>query len=662
MGEIPGYQITVERNGSPVNVTSGSVTREAGQLGPSWEVSLAQPLDISKSDTWTIKRKLAGYEETLVDEALASNIGGRDGTHQGTRKVTGAGNTDINNLLEYCVPKTMVFVNMAWARSLWPDAVIMNDILCYGSVYSSGVRITHPRLPNLDIDDDEFECIAGHDTHHKAARYLATLVGYELEANTPDIDIIDTFTIEAGTTWRDAIERNFRIWFPTIEVVEDRIIVSDICSANPDGVQEIQLTNDAIESASLNRHGFSDEHTLDHLIVTGRKTNNTEELYDEEPDFTPVKRTAIPLEVGKTITTSRNYTEALNHKEMGEYTGSFGLPDEAETKKNLKSESQETRFHVDETEGKKRYIPVGETIRTYDEDDTEVAKIEISYSYAKGFIPIKTVEEEYILCHMPGTESEQLHKLRTKTTLQDQFIKPLDLTLTTEIVEAVILYEEIEQDGTPYKVDPQIMADITRGDTTGDAVDTDPDTTQDTLEMTTNHRSTFINRTFDEILIKRDRDYNRLSGHVKTQSQILENPIREPEDLKGDNQFRAEYHPDGSGTEINGTTCYHAPKTVHHDDITTEAISDQIAERAFVRKDIDQNDEWTVDIPVPFLPQMVGTKIVLPDFQARVNGALVTVSGGDFMLRRASESFSFSGDGNQTDAQVKTSLTVRERY
>lgn len=662
MAELPGYHITVLRNGSPVRASSGSVSREDGRLGLSWEVTLAQPLDISKSDTWTIKRKLAGYEETLVQDARATNIAGRDGVMKSSRQISGDyGSSDTNNLLEYCVPKTMVFVNMNWARSLWPDAVIMDDILCYGSVYSSGVRITHPRLPGLEVDADEYQCIAGCDTHHKAARHLATLVGYELEVNTPDIDIIDTFTVEAGTTWKEAILANFRIWFATVDVVGTKIIVSDICSDDPDGVQKIVLTNDAIESASLNRQG-RDDNTLDHLIITGRTTENTEELYEEEPDFTPVKLSAIPLSVGKTITTSRDFTKARNHKTFGEYTGEFGLPGEAESKKRLSSQSQETRFHVDETEGRKRYIPVGETIHFYDEDSTEVAKTEITYTYAKGFKPIKCVEDEYVLCHLPGVAVDSLQKVRSKITLQDQFVKPLDLTITTELVEGLILYEVIEQDGTPYKVDPQIFADIVRNDTTGDAVDTDPDTTQDTLSMTINERTTTIHRTFDDILIKRDQDYNRLSGHVKTQSQILENPIREPEDISGKNTFRREYHPDGSGESINGLTCYHPPKTIHHDDICSEAISDQIAERAFYRKYLDQNDEWTVEIPVPFLPQMLAFKVQLPDFQVRVNGALVTVSGGDFMLRQASETFEFKGKGNHTEATAVTTLTVRERY
>ena len=218
MAELPGYKITVQRNGSEVQVSSGSITREAGQLGPSWEVELDNPVDTNRTDTWTIKRKLAGNEETLVSNARATMIGGTDGVDKATRRVSGDyGSADTNNLLEYCVPKILVFVNMEWIRSLVPDATIMNGILVYGSAYSSGVRIFHRRLPGKEVGDDDFQCIAGCNTHHTAARYLASLVGYQFQSNTPDMDILDTFTVQAGTKWRDAIEQNFKIWFRALK-------------------------------------------------------------------------------------------------------------------------------------------------------------------------------------------------------------------------------------------------------------------------------------------------------------------------------------------------------------------------------------------------------------------------------------------------------------
>jgi hypothetical protein len=661
MARVPGYDIIALRNGSPVQVKSGSVTREAGNLGPSWELTLAEPLDISRSDTWTIKRKVAGRSETLVEDAKATTIGGQDGVDSSSRRVSGEyGDSDTNNLLEFCIPKTLVFVNMNWARRVFVDAMIMNGMLVHGSDYIRGIRILHPRLPGKEIKEGEYECIAGCNSHHACAQYLADLAGYAILINTPDIALVDTYTVPAGTTWREAIERNFKIWFPVIEVVDKTIIISDVSQDLPPAIQTITLTNDAIESASLNKRAHTgNEPSLDYLIITGRRTTNSEELYDQEPDFTPTQLAGIQLQPHTTIETSRSFSKVRDHKSMGDYDGVFGMPGEQESKKNLNRQIERRKFHIDESEGRERYILVGEEIHTYDEDDVEVAKTVITYTYSQGLKPIKTVEDEYVRTKMPGSDQKQLHKLRSKITLQDRFVKPLQLTLTTELVEGVVLYEEVEKEGELYKVDPQIMADMVRSDTSGDAIDSDPDTTQRTLEMTLNERSTFISRTFDNILIKRDQDYNRLSGHVKTQSQILDNPMADDGFLRTDDQFRKEYHADGSGFQVNGMVCYHPPKTIHHDDITTEAIADQIAARAFFRKSMEQNDEWTIQVPVPFLPQMVATTVRLPSFQVRINGNLVTISGGDFMLRQATESFSFQGDGND---RADTSLVVRPRY
>lgn len=660
MAIVPGYKVTVLRNGSPVNAKSGRVTRQADNIGQSWEILLAEPLDIDRADTWTIKRKVAGREETLVNDARATSILGHDDLGSSSRRIMGVhGDSATNSLLEYCVPTTLVFVRWSWIQSIVPDAMIMNGILVHGSAYSSGVRIFHPRLPGKEVQEGDVHCIAGCDTHHACAKYLADLIGYKIEINTPDIELVDTFTVPSGSTWLEAIKLNLAIWFPVIEVIDDTIFVSDVCADDPNPIQVISLTNDAIATASLNSYGTDD--TFDHLIVTGRRTTNSEALLHDEPDMTPTRLAAIPLQPDRTVETSHDFSSAVHHKSMGDYSGQFGMPGEENTKKDLKYQTQQTAYYTDESQGRKRYVPLKETIHTFDSDDTEVAKTIVSYTYARGFKPIKTVEDEYVLCHLPGTEQMDLHKVRSKITLQDQFIKPLNLSLTTELVEGIVLYEEVMHEGDVYKVDPQIFADVVRGDTSGDAVETDPDTPQKTLEMTLNERSTYISRTHDNILIKRDQDYNRLSGHVKTQSQILENPLRDERSVKYEDRFRKEYHPAGSGALINGITCYHPPLTIYNDDITSEQIADQIAQRAFVHRHVQRNDEWTLRIPVPFLPRMLATTVRLPDFEVLINDSPVAVPGGDFMLTEATENFSFAGDGTEVQMEAETVLVVKAK-
>ena len=288
----------------------------------------------------------------------------------------------------------------------------------------------------------------------------------------------------------------------------------------------------------------------------------------------------------------------------------------------------------------------------------EVAKHVTTYTYASGFKIIRTVEDEYVRCNLPGSSEKALRKVRTKTTVQDTFVKPLNLSLTSEIIEGLILYDEDEKDGVPFKASPRVFADELSQDTDEDAIEDDENTTQKTLEDTISKRTTHIGRTHDNVLIKRDVTYNKLTGFTKTQSQILDNPKKDAGDLRNDDIFRKEYHPDGSGVAINGLTCYHPPKTINHSDIDNETIADAIAERAFNRKTQEANDEWAIDIPVPWIPEYIGTIVTLPDFQVYVNDSLVTVSGGDFVLRQAELTFAF--DGNKAVGSSK--WTVRAKY
>ncbi|MDQ7783335.1 MAG: hypothetical protein RDU20_10675, partial [Desulfomonilaceae bacterium] len=387
MAFLPGFGISVERNGTDVvSVTSGRVTRAAGQVGPSWEITLAEPMDISASDTWTIKRKLAGKTETLVSSAFANGVGGSDGVSGNsltcTRRISGEADEGTNSLLEYCIPKLLCFVNWNWVHRFWPHAMIRDGELVNGN---TGTRILGPRLPGKEFQKGGYEVIAGCYTHHDCARHLANLCGYDIEIGIPDIPLVDTFTVSAGMTWHDAIKKNLQIWFPVFEVIGTTIYVHDICVDEPVGIGKIVLTNDAIESASLNRNTSTGDPPLDHLIITGRRTENSEQLLGEEPDFTPITLAAIELEADLEIETSRDFTHLEQHKRMAEFSGQVGSPDEGQTTlKNLKNQEQIFEFHTDETAGRKRYVPLTETIHTYDTDDTEVAKTVVTYTYARG--------------------------------------------------------------------------------------------------------------------------------------------------------------------------------------------------------------------------------------------------------------------------------------
>jgi len=681
MGQIPGYDITVLRNGEDVShkVVRGSSTLHKDKLSRSWEIELAEPMALITSDTWTIKRRLAGYESVWCQDCVATNLAGQDGIASGggnvvrlasTRRVSGGAiDAGINDLLTYCVPKTLVFVNEDWITSIFPTAKLADGVLVYGGVGPGGLdasRIYHPRLPGQEYASDSFECILGVQTHHAVARHLAGLVGYRLVTSTPNVEVIDTYTVAAGTTWLSAIESVFKkLWQPTIEICDSTIYVSDILSENAEvaAVQKIGLANDAIESASLNQAAHQrKESPLDHLIVTGRRTNNTQILRPEPPDYTPVEIPEIELASDLDIEVSRTFSDKLKYKQMGEIDQPFGLPGEEIEPKSLKHQIHYMHFHIDESEGRRKYITVGETTKSYDSNDVEVARKVITYKYGKGFVPVRTIEKDYVYTNMPGTADKQLHLVGTKTTVQRHCRRPLNLTLTEEIFEGLVLYETVEVDGGEYKVDPQSLSDILRADTTRSIIETDPDTKQGTLEMTIRERTTTIFRSHDDILIKHESTHDRLTNYTRTNSQILDNPQRDRKKVKTDHMLRKEYF-DGPGKSIGGYgPCYHPPKTIHHDDISTEALADKVASRAFARKNIEKNHEWTIKIPFPVPIESIASVVALPEFQARANGQLITVPGGDFVLKQVTESFSFDGHGSQVELNAETTLTVRARY
>lgn len=680
MGEIPGYSIQVLRNGSDISnhVVSGSSTLEKGKFTRSWELEFAEPMDLDPSDTWTIHRSIAGYRSTWCENVTASGFSGSDGVDSGetnavrlvcSRRVNGDALTDeAADLLNYCVPKTLVFVNEDWLLNLYPTSQVVDGILVYGGSSPFGLpsnRIYDPRLPGVEFEADSFQCIVGVQTHHDIAKYLARCVGFELMVNTPNVPIIDTMTITSGTTWIAAIEGIFRnLWFPTIEIWDGTIYVSDILVDNltVPAIQKITLQNKAIQTASVNKTITDKQNPVDHVIITGRKTQDTTILQPEAPDYTVVDIPEIALAATLDVEVGRTFSDKLKFKQMDTYAGTFGIPGEEVQPKGIKSTTHTMHFYVDEQYGRRKYVTVGETINSYDYSDIEVARKVTEYKYGKGYVPVRTIEKEYAYFNMPGTETKDLHLVNCKTTFQRHCKKALNLTLTEEIFEGLVLYENVTIDGTEYKTDPMILGDVLRSDPTRSMVETDEDTKQATLEMTLSEKQTAIFRTHDDILIKHEQTHDELTNYTRHNSQILENPQRDRNKVKADHIFRKEYF-DGPGKLIGGYgPCYHPVKTINHEDICTEAIADQVAARAFARKNVDSNDEWSVTLPFPVPIESIATVVALPDFVAQVKGTAVTVSGGDFVLTKVMERFNYSGDGNAVQLRPETVLTVRKRY
>ncbi|MBI4962504.1 MAG: hypothetical protein HY913_04445 [Desulfomonile tiedjei] len=666
MSVIPGLTCIVERNGTPIDVKSVSITREANKISPSWDVQFPRPLNVSADDTWTIRTGFAGAEWTRLENCPATNVGGDDGTDTSSRKISSsAQSADALDLRQYCIPKTLVFVNANWLQAIGPTATVKN-----GAVYYNGVRLYHPRLPGQEFQESSFECIVGPTNHHDIGRYLASLIGYKLLVNTPNVNLIDTMTFSGGTKWGDAITSIFSVWGPTLDVLpsgddgKPTIVISDVANGSAEiaELQILRIDNPAIVSTSFTDDaGNQSQDIVDHVIVTGRKTSGTLES-PEQANYTPIEIPPVDLSIDKEFEASIDVDNSVTrYSKTGGAVVPFGTPGEELNIKKIKTQKHIMRYHVRKVPNQNdQYMPVEDETQFYNVDDELVGKTVVKHQYSAAFKPIATIEEEWLLTNWPKQEQKELRLLRTKTTLQNQFIKPLNQSQTTEMIEEVILFNWTEYEGEQYRTDPVSMADVLRQDYSRSLIDTDSDTSQDTVTLLTHTKMTDISRTFDDILIKRDTDHALIPDKFRMNSQILENPQRDkPKTVEV--KYRKEFF-NGPGQLIGGYgPCYHTPRTVDHDDIDNDTLAEQIAERVFARKS-SGNCTVTIKTPVPIPLETTAIKVRLAAFSRVVNGAEMTIPEADYVLKSVHETFSFDGEENQVSLKYEQTLTVRTKF
>lgn len=674
MGRITGYDAQVLRNGTAIPFRFCKVTRSRDKASISWQIDLADVVNITADDTWTIKRGIGGALQTLVDNGVCENVSGEDGTGTYTRSIRSpsSGSDAFSRLiLSLCIPKTLVFFHPDWLDEVAKGAKLDNDgVIRMSNVNGMGqtigtTRFYHDRLPGKDFRDTDFVCIPA-KTHQEVSRYLCGLVGAQFFCNVPDLEIVDTNTYASGTAWFEAIVRNLKIWSPDIKTVDTEIRVADVLvetEEDEEPIHKLRIDNPGIISTSWSAagSGSSTNEPKDHLIVVGRQSKNTSGVNDPEPDYTPIELTAVPYEIDEEFTEPVSITPVKNKKLMGEYEGTWGTGDEEFQPKPVTLHEKVNRFHVEQKRGtqKKRYLMQEETVMKSEDGEIQ-GKIVITHYWSKDFRPVYSTEEEYVLCKFPGSDTKELRRLSNKITDQSQVVKSINQALTSELLEEVVLYDENEAEET--KEDPKSYRDVIRQDQSRTMIDVDPDTTQKTLEMTTKTKQSFIDRSSNDMLIKREVEQEVISGAVRFNSQILENPLRDQQSSSKDDQYRKEFY-DGAGTYI-GTygPCYHAPTTISHEDITNDTTAAAIAARFFKKYGVAATSdqyEVVVKTPVPIPIDTVDFPVTIPDFTVVRNGLDVTVPGGDFKLHAVSETMGADGKGNIIEDKYEQVLTLR---
>jgi len=684
MGYIPGVKCTVKQNGSEItNVVGVSYSLKINDTGfseASWQIDFKDPTEVASDDTWTIIRKVAGASQTLIDACYATSISqghgvsgsGNVATLEVTRTVSGkaSGSADADTLLRRAVPKTLVFCNPDWLDDECPGWTVVDGIVKTG-IYYSGVDLTsrfyHHRLPPPSVADENIQMIVSCKSHHDCARWIAQQSGYSIHINVPDITLIDTYTVESGTEIMSAITANFAIWGAVTEVQGTDIYIMDVLtnSGQINPVQTITIDNPAITSFSDGTGSAASSSVVDHLIVTGRKSKNTQELHDE-PDYTIIELPALPKpSLDLTLTMEMQGSNLTKHRTQTHYTGNFGVPDEDEfTPKLANATTTVMKFHeITDARGGRKYIPIETIITVTDASAQTMSRTNVEHTYTKGWKVIKTVEKLYINSVLPRTSTPAEVLCQVKTTCQQYVVKALNQTLTHELFEELLVYDETVKDEVTYYTNPQPLSKLLLLDPSRQVIDTAEDAKQYYLWMTTKMKTTEISRVHGDILIKRDIEHDVNSRVPRVNSQILDNPLRDKKTVSGDAEYRKEYFLSGAGISIGDLgTCYHPAKSIHHEDITSDTIADQIAERLMAFRGTDmQRNEVTLKTPVLILLQNVATMVHLNDYSIYKNGTPITIPAGDYDLLGEDWKFTVSGSGNALKLDSSQQFKLRER-
>lgn len=668
------------RNGDPLPITSAQFSRSYGQGTINWEIVTPIPLDDidTSTDTYSLSLSVAGKTWYRFADCVATDVSLDESDTDGGTTISGTHNLYNADLLYYCAPKTIVFVNQEWLNNTFGDWTTIDGVLRYKHPRITGGRLLHPRLPGKEFDSSMLDFKVGQWTHHGIAKYLANLLGFDVVVTTPDMPIVDTFTIASGTAWFDAIKTNFTMWGANIQIMPaagtGRPVIYILDVINSSGgitpVGSITIDPASVDSISHTAADSGDSsNIIDHCIVIGR--SGPENILSEQPDLTPRRIPKFNWSPNCTLVNEAKTGDILSKREKPDYSGSFGTGDDAYTVTPVQTirSTQERYRGADATKGQHDVL-LKETVDTIDSNGQVVHRVQTEHFYSQDFQPVGSVEREFIYTNLPGGSSQSLVEAKIKTTDQEYYVAGLKLAMTTEMIQEQVIYDQVKSGSSTYKDNPNPLQAIKRIDRTRTFVDKSNKTNQHVMWMTTHFSRTFIDRSSDGTLLKRKIDYDVLAGTAKMDSQILQNPDPEVDKSTGD-AFRREYF-DGTPVTIGGYECRRKSTTITHQDISTDEIAEALKDRAFYRRSADIRS-MTVKTSLPIPIGTIPIKVVVNELPREVNtiddtGAEETryptassKGGGgdqDYFLKSVTEKFSMSNASDTSSSSVTIEQTL----
>lgn len=685
MATINNFSIDITRNGDTLDCVSGSFTRSGSENNIQWELKTIGPIADLNLDTDTFSMALSIEGKSWVRFADCKATNATKGTDSSTAEVgdTVSGTFSLidSDLLGYSCPQTLCFCNAEWVTKTFGPTVVTNGVLrTKPSGGFKGGRCTHARLPGTEYEEGTFKVIPlSGASHHSIAKYLCNLIGINLVVTTEDIPLIDTYTVSSGTSWLDAIKANFTMWSPDIRIEAPAqggqltLYILDVINSagGPTTTKPIVIDNAIISSHQHTRVPDSDSV---HVIITGRAAPDTK--FSEDPDFTPRKIPEISLSPNFERKFDMPVKEMLAYKEMGEYTGDFGTGDDRFSISQVQKAICTYKYYryFDNGGGGEQYLILEEIHDTIDKTGALVSRIHTERKYGEGYKNVRTKETEYVRTNMPGSSQQSLKKMKIKHTLQMYVIKALNQAMTNEFVEQVVLVDKVKKATGQYMDDPNPMLGTKRIDRSRTAIDKQPQTSQATIEMTTHFKRTFISRTSDSVLEKRDLDFDVLSATARLASQVIQNPKPQDRTEKG-NPFRREYY-HGTPKTIGEYVCYKKSVSIKHDDICNDHIASAIAERIFYRygaDDVSMTVKTSAPVPIGVLP--VKATVSPVEVETNADPGVVTdpeqveftpstksaASGADLFVYQVQEAFSTSRNINNKTLTFEQTFQLRSR-
>lgn len=646
-------------NGSPIPMQAYSYTRNADELNGSWSITLPEPREISSTDLFTLERSASGGNQTLFSNQYPDSIREEDGK-QWTRRISGKieGAT-----FDYEVAPTLdiYFYNAAWLTKAVPTGWTIKD----GAIYHQSTDPSFPAqrvygsgFPHKSLPDGSFLCVATYRTHHGVANYLAQELGITLFTNTPDIEIQRVMKVPANQSYWNAIKNIFSLWNPHYQVIPDgdsiRLEVLDVFNEeNPEQVSgRINITNTVIESVSASIQEQREQKIIDHVIIKGAKgVSTTIDMREHQGgSLGEVRLTASSLPEDHKITVVKDASNVRQRKVMGEYTGNVGEKNNERELKQVDKVEHNRYYHEDPSDPANWILVRSESI-FYADDGTKLSRKETRHKFsseAQGFKPVFSQEKLYTLYNRPGTTRAIFDLVRVKTSDQTNVITSLNLALSTEMIEEKVLFEVKEDKDNPeikYRPFYTPLVEAIQNN----LIQPSSKTKQEIEEMTTWTATMSVSRETEGILVQEREEYNRLTGAIEADSQIISDPMNSSSapSAKEENQYHKEFY-SGSGP-------YRPAVIIEHPDIADDVLATNIANRAFARSGTEKRDlDVRLNVIIPL--QTTALWCGLPDLSVQVattgGYSPLNISRGTYILVGTTERGSASNDGKLNVSQT----------